>query len=315
MEDYPETNTTPETAQDPTSLYLAELAHEWGLERLEPLSESDITLLHASFTHARETGSRYDLDTRIEDTADDFARQNPQFIKNARAIREGIRSKELEAQTRAYQQQAFEQAKRAVLLQANLPGELSKDEYQTAKDNIRARLIAAHEEQGEAFDPLTTLGMLTKDEKGREHFTWPAPGTFPSSTDQKWQTYLRAVRNHVAAASHLERGTSGATRQAVEEADRFRTHAHNDVSGEVKDLLELDWELEDVRRLVAKVRDNRFPTTETSEKARTNRAIGRHILDVDDTVSSAMRRHLYTQAYGSDALLIDPENDGHISYS
>lgn len=195
-----------------------------------------------------------------------------EFMKNAKRMRSGRASKDEQLEIKDRQNSIFNTRKAIVVEAANLPTEAGLDDIQKSKMKV-ADLISEYEgsHDGE-LDVLLALGILTKDEAGREVFTYPT-GLFPATTDKKWEIYLESVRNHIRKSRGVELGTLD--KVEVEDADTIRRTAHNAISRDVDMILGLSelpdnrWNLERTRALVAKMRDLRFPTVETAERDRT----------------------------------------------
>lgn len=195
-----------------------------------------------------------------------------EFMKNAKRMRSGRASKDEQLEIKDRQNSIFNTRKAIVVEVANLPTEAGLDDIQKSKMKV-ADLISEYEgsHNGE-LDVLLALGILTKDEAGREVFTYPT-GLFPATTDKKWEIYLESVRNHIRKSRGVELGILD--KVEVEDADTIRRTAHNAISRDVDMILGLSelpdnrWNLERTRALVAKMRDLRFPTVETAERDRT----------------------------------------------
>ncbi len=273
---------------------LQDLQEKWGIDHIAPPSTSILQSLKDTY----EQGDSEAFEMFFEDIAADFLSNNsPEFTKNIQNMR---RTANPEAQQRIKDRQLilFKEAKEFIADLAALPAHATLTEIEAAKARIHHRLITSLQRDPKNFDPLSALGILTTDDKGTEHFTYPR-GVFPAATDAKWYRYLDAVAQHIKAANALSRGTS--SQSDVEHADRDRRVAHNSIARDVKDLLSLPGDdIEESRRLVVKMRENRFPNVDTSEKARTNEA-----LRIGATVVSGMYEHLLPR----NTILYEPHDD------
>lgn len=159
----------------------------------------------------------------------------------------------------------LERAKQAVLDHAKIEGTM--DAYKIARDHIVEIVERDRELNGDLSKPLLALGILCEDQKGSERWVYPR-GLFPEETNAKWQSYIQAVKQHVFKAENLQYG--GAQSEVVD-ADRSRRVAHDAISRDVQTLLgfeDTEEGFEEARSLVAKMRENRFPTVDTGESAR-----------------------------------------------
>ena len=270
----------PETSDD---LYekSSSLAESWGIKQLSQLDPRSTSRLIES----AQNGYSDDFAASLDDFAAAFLEENcPAFTENIKRMR-ASRNPEFQQEVRQLQLTLFNQAKHYILDFAGLPTNLADDEVDIVRANIE-RLI--HESQSISAlnddGPLTALGILVRDKEGRERFTYPE-GLFTTATDEKWSAYLASVKRHLKAANDSRIGV--AIPNDLRDADQKRRIAHDSLSIEIKNLLGLNWDLQDVRNLVSKMRDSRYPNATSGEKARTNEALIEGM-----TVVRALREHL-----------------------
>lgn len=213
-------------------------------------------------------------DPRFEDLLDsaayDFIFENPQFKDehqaNLSVIRSRIAAGSDRKQAAERNRDLFNRVKQIIIDHAGVEGFVI-DEIEHARAQIEKIIAEDKKQNGDTSNALTALGILTKDSEGNEVFTYPRR-LFPDSTQDKWHTYLSAVKSHIAASDNLKIGGS---QSAVVSTDHSRRIAHDSVSRDIQRLLGFE-DTEDgfaeARSLAAKMRENRFPTIETAEKNR-----------------------------------------------
>jgi len=224
--------------------------------------------------HIFETGNQDELDTHIDDLVYEALSTDEEFLANIQTLKEGRQTStgpKDEDAIRVRQNEIFNEYKKTIVSIAGLPDGLGLDEYEVAKDRVQ-NLIKDTVQSGSPQNVLKALGILKVNEEGSEIFAYPN-GLFPAETNKKWDLYLASVREHL----RKERGVVAGTlpKEELETTDRMRRLAHNSVTTDVNSILGLDklpeseWSYEKTRNLVAKMRDERYPTVETAEKART----------------------------------------------
>lgn len=209
---------------------------------------------------------------------------------NISIIRDPSAPKEAQRQARDAQLKLLQKCEQQILELAGLDISKNKSDTAIAKEAIEKKLVDAQREDGDAFDPLRTLGILQQNNQGEMVFVYPR-NIFPKSTNDKWDKYVIAVSQHMDIASRFGKGLS--TKEDIVEADRSRRIMHNAISRDVQNILGLsgkEWDFEESRKLVAKMRENRFPNMLTGEAARTARATIAGIVGM--TVVKDMRRRL-----------------------
>lgn len=203
---------------------------------------------------------------------------NEEFNVNRQQMQSGRLSSDEQIVVRDKQRDLFTRYRQAIIQEAGLPTEAAMTELERSKKKVKDAIDSALDE-GENSDPvhvLETLGIISHDEDGKEIFTYPTE-LFPKSTNNKWDTYLESVRNHLRIERAVHNGTTD--KAELGDADTTRRMAHNAVSRDVHEILGLDklgnskWDFERTRNLLAKMRDTRFPTVETAEKAVTAEAV------------------------------------------
>lgn len=205
--------------------------------------------------------------------------------RNIRLVHSGNPKEQQES--KASQLALLEEAKLAIVAQAGMPREAALSAHEKAKKAIATILSTIPEETS----ALACLGILKLDNNGEEYFAFPAR-LMPPDVVLKYDTYISRVQRHIEISNGLKMGTT--SQQDLVEADRQRRAAHNDVSLALQQILQLrhdngeSWSQAEVRRLVAKMRDARFPNQDTDEKRRTEDAlryfhdsrIGRELLEL-----------------------------------
>lgn len=177
----------------------------------------------------------------------------------------------------------YARAKELVLQRAGIDNVIV-DEIEHAKIQISEIISKDRQENGDQSDALIALGILSKDEDGNDRFAYPRK-LMPDSTNKKWHKYVVSVKEHIAAADrHDSKGT-------IVDLDRTRRYAHNGVARDIQSLLGFpddDDGFEEARKLVAKMRENRFPTIETGERSRVESKVQKGI---GGSVLAILRSH------------------------
>jgi hypothetical protein len=228
--------------------------------------------------HVYEKGDQDELETHIDDIVYEVLMTDEEFVTNISILKEGHQTsfgQKNEEEIRTRQNEIFNEYKKAIVSIANLPDAVGEDELKVAKErvlNIINDTVEYHNEE----NVLKELGILKVDKDGKEIFTYPEK-LFPGETNKKWEVYLASVREHL----RKERGVIAGTlpKEELENSDMMRRLAHNSVTNDVNAILGFDklpdseWSYEKTRNLVAKMRDERYPTVETAEKARTTQEV------------------------------------------
>lgn len=202
----------------------------------------------------------------LDDIAYDLIFENEDLKSNFTANLATMRShaSELDKKHAAENNRAiYARAKQLVLHRAGIK-DIIVDEIEHAKIEINRIISEDRKKHGSNADALTALGILKQDSEGKDRFSYPR-NLMPDSTNNKWHKYIKAVKDHVAAADNRE------NHGILMAFDRARRYAHNSVSKDIQSLLSFsddDEGFEEARKLVAKMRENRFPTMETGERSR-----------------------------------------------
>lgn len=217
--------------------------------------------------------------TLLDDLAYESLEQHPDFIRNAQMVHNDRLSKADRQRYRDAQKELFLQQRQAIIEAAGLPTELAISDIEKARQNVKKVVRTVITQSNGEVDPgliLRSLRILRQDGEGRDYFAYPQ-GLFPQAVDRQWEVYLESVRHHLRIKRNVEMGVSHP--QEMGDADRARRIAHNAVTRSIDRILGLDgdgisgWDFEKSRNLVAKMRDSRYPTIETSEMAVTERAV------------------------------------------
>lgn len=221
---------------------------------------------------SRKDEDRAHFETFLEDLAYEALSDDEEFSQNALQMKSGRLSNEEQVRIRNRQRQLVTDYKDSILREAGIDTQLAKSELENAKEKVKELTETIVKNNGAATPTtvLSELGILVDDADGRQVFTYPA-SLFPKTTNDKWATYLENVRLHLRKERELHAGT--ASQSELEEADKARRFAHNAVTRDVHEILGLDWQFEETRNLLAKMRDSRFPTVATGEAHRTGRAV------------------------------------------
>lgn len=144
------------------------------------------------------------------------------------------------------------------------------DEFDAARQKIESIIETDYRVHGDKSLPLHALGILVKDKDGKDRYVYPH-NLFPSSTNELWHSYVRAVKSHVQAADDLSGQKTGSSQGIVKATDLARKSAHDAISRDIRSLLNFpDTEegFQEARSLVAKMRETRFTSTDTGERHR-----------------------------------------------
>lgn len=225
----------------------------------------------------RNDGNEPVFDELLENTAFDLIFDNEnlrsEFEDNKKIVRSGRTSQEREDAAEK-NRNILNKAKQAILELAGIH-DIVVDEMEYARAQLAKLIVEDIEKNGDDADALIALGILEKGDDGKERFMYKRD-IFPDSTNTKWHSYVRAVKDHVEASDNLRTGLSS-SQAGVMVADRSRRVAHDAVARDIQYLLGFPGDedgFDEARRLVAKMRENRFPTAETGERARMAKKVG-----------------------------------------
>lgn len=228
--------------------------------------------------HLSTTATPEELEAYIDDTTYEALLADDEFVANMARLKEVRQSENVvaEAAIRTRQKEIFSDYKNTIVNLSGLDSDATKGDFEKARE-ATGHIINDHlEAGGTQEDLLKKLGILELNEGGEEVFTYPAH-LFPEKTNQKWALYLEKVKAHLKAERATIAGTM--SQQEFEDADKARRFAHNSATRDVHEILGLDalpeneWKFSNTRELLAKMRDHRFPTVDTAEKARTTREV------------------------------------------
>ena len=221
----------------------------------------------------------------LADLAYDALDQNEEFTNNIKRLRSpGLPGAE-DASIRARQKELFEEYKRAIMSEANIPLGDGVDAIEGARAKVSHLLTETLQgtQNADIDEVLGALGITVVDDEGRTRFNYPED-LFPVQTNNKWKAYISAVMIHLRSVDQLRDGRG--SKDEVEDADRVRRIAHNAVTTDIDAILGLSnlddtqWDFEKSRKLVAKMRDAKFPTVETRESQLTAEAIADGLVGV-----------------------------------
>lgn len=275
----------------PEANYISQEAHN------EVVFPADIDITAIRELYEAEDDRFHDV---LDDIAYDLIFENENLKTDFEANQGVIRGRgdENEKKQAAENNRAlYARAKELVLQRAGIES-VVVDEMEHAKVQISGIISEDRKENGPNADALTALGILSKDTDGNDRFTYPR-SLMPDATNAKWHKYVTSVKEHMAAADrHDSQGT-------IMEMDQARRYAHNGISRDVQSLLgfpNTEEGFEEARKLVAKMRENRFPTLETGERSRVEKKVqkgmGGSVLAIlrdnaGDLYDPESRRHHY----------------------
>jgi hypothetical protein len=235
------------------------------IERLNAVPGMVKTRSHLLEEHF-ESGNKDALNDVIDEIASDIAAKVPEFTSNAEKLKylQSFQRKDEGAITvlKARQKELFQYYRSIAISEAGLPDDLAFSKIGLAKDTVAQLLNEAYPENTYTpNDALETLGIISYDENNQKIYSFPE-ALVPESTNDKWKTYLAAVCKHVKASDDVR--TTG-DKDAVEQADKTRTYAHNAATKELHAILGLEennkkWTFADTRALLGKIRDQVLPT-------------------------------------------------------
>lgn len=232
------------------------------IERMKAISER-IKTSGQSLRELYDNGQTEVLDETIDDIATDLRMDDPEnaaLLSSLRSIRgRNLSRPEDEAAIVARIKDLQKTYRDLLVMESGLPDEALLNEIEKAKTVIKEKLQEAGYSGGDPAEALHILGII--DEEDGEpvyHF----PDYLPENVKEKWCIYLTSVIEHVTSEDALENGSG--SQEAVMDADRTRTYAHNAVTKDVHDILGLEgdngWGFQDTRKLLANIRDYVLPS-------------------------------------------------------
>lgn len=235
------------------------------IERMKAISER-VKTSGQSLRELYDNGQTEELDEAIDDIATDLRMGDPEntlLLKSLRSIRGGNLSRPQDEAAVVTRIKDLQSTYRDLLvMESGLPNEARLNEVEKAKTFIKEKLQAAGYGGGDPAEALHILGII--DEADGEP-TYHFPDYLPESVKEKWCIYLTSVIEHVNSEDALESGSG--SKEAVMDADRTRTYAHNSVTKDVHDILGLEgdkgWGFKDTRQLLANIRDYVLPSDDS----------------------------------------------------
>jgi len=147
-------------------------------------------------------------------------------------------------------------ARELIMASLNLPDVSHNLGTEEATKNIEVLLKDVPKEPENIDLALNTLGIKTplKDEPGEFIYAYPYD-LLPEKVNDKWKEYLNTVLVHMDLAEHATKEN----RDDVVIADHTRTIAHNAITKNFHEILQLDQfglKTEDTRRLLGRIRND-----------------------------------------------------------
>ena len=196
----------------------------------------------------------------------------PDFNENIKKLKNrGNLKTEEESAIRNNQREMNRDVRSRIMELAGIPTEAGMTTIELGKKIVKEKLETSKNEINKPEDVLFALGILrveTNDDQPK--FVYPA-NLFPRATDDKWGHYLDSVKRHLKTVGDFQSGLT--EKISVETADTARRVAHDIITRDVHAILGFEnlpsdkWDFSKTRNLVAKMRDERYPTVATSEKA------------------------------------------------
>lgn len=169
------------------------------------------------------------------------------------------------------------QRERFTLMRRDIANALGVEIEDTDKENeeYRSKLLSrvSHLNNASEEEIMRSLGFLKQNpETGNEQFSFPEE-IFPPHIVSKWKNYEETITDHVSASKRFDRALDDNSDEVVR-LDTLRRYAHNKLAKSVQEYLQLeDWDFERVRKFIAKLVEQRFPTVETMESKVTSEAV------------------------------------------
>ncbi len=254
---------------------------EEEMARLNALYGQSITVVEEIRKRYYDGGETDSFRDFINDVVYKALEQNEEFRDNVRKLRGRRLSPEETTRVQSKQQALFNYVKVALMETAGIPTEAALSDIELGKKMVQDRLNSSDIDIKSVNDVLRVLGVIHQDENDEKpKFVYPE-GLFPNSIDDKWKRYLGAVVNHMRTARDFESGLNYMTKHDVMRADSTRKIAHDSVAKSMDAILGLDklpeseWDFDKTRRLVDKMREERYPSIDTNEEMSTANAISK----------------------------------------
>lgn len=262
-------DTPPDEQGDPTIGFL---------DRMRKLTETNASALYNLYE--KEGPSSQAFQDRLDDIVFDIAFSDKDYAANAVVLRENKLKPEAAEQLAAKQRDTVAAIREMVINETGLPTEELATDIQKAQAAVVERLQGMDMNEVDSNELLRRIGILHEDGKGVARFTYPK-GLFPPKIDEKWELYMATVSNDLEMTRAL-RGGFG-SQDDTTFSDNSRRFAHNRIANDLDKILgfdklpDSDWDFEQTRRLVAKMREAQFEGQQTGESARTGRMVARGI--------------------------------------
>lgn len=254
------TNTTPETTSH---------THSDSIESFEERMKS---IFNKTKTESDNLRDLYENDPdayedEIDEIIDAASDDDAGFIETLKKLKQA-RGGPDEAQLVLHIKEMRANLRKLILSEAGLPDESRFMQIENAKKQVSEVLRASQESTSTPTDALNVLGILQRNDNEDDMLSFPYD-LMPVSVVEKWKTYLGSVILHVRAADNVMKTGD---RDAVENADRVRTYAHNSVTDDVHAILGLEglggWDRAKTRQLLGNIRDHELPSFESARDAR-----------------------------------------------
>jgi len=227
---------------------------------------------------------RDEFEDEVDDAVDDYLQDDEDFQEFFAKFREARKSGGGDSFVPEIKERRSK-ARELIIASLNLPEESNIIGVDEATKNIENLLKDVPREPEGAELALNTLGIKipVEDEPGEFDYKFPY-GLLPEKVNDKWREYLQAVIIHIDTAKNATKDN----RDDVVDADRTRTYAHNAITKNIHDILQLNqfgMEMADTRRLLARVRNDELMTSsesydtvssKTQEQLKIARKLARH---------------------------------------
>ncbi len=248
------------------------------IDRMRQAFETTATNSHR-LTELYESGDIQALSTAIEDLAYDIAENDRDYIEANTRMKEcrDSRRTQGEKEQMAIIQTIINKYKELIICETGLPDEARFGEIEATKLKVNQLLDSVPPEQiPTAIDALKVLGIIDQTDDATT-YVFPAD-LVPDSVNEKWAIYLASVCKHVRLREEM--ATNPDVRAATASADNARKYAHNAVTTDVHAILgfaqRYDWEFIDTRNLLGHIRDDTFPSHDSTHGPEADRLIDEH---------------------------------------
>jgi hypothetical protein len=246
------------------------------LDRMRKMTETNASALYELYKEVGADSPKFQ--EGLDELVFEVAFSDEKYAQNAATLKAN-RLKPEEAEALARQQKdTVDLIRDIVIVEAGLPTEDLATDIQKAQTTVKNRLQGVDMGKTDSDNLLRKIGILQENEHGKVTFTYPED-LFPQSVDEKWNMYVLSVQNHLSVVRKLEGGFG--SQDEVMEADKIRRFAHNRITTDLNEILgfgklpDKEWDFEQTRRLVTKMREAKFVGQETGESIRTSKAMAR----------------------------------------